>query len=42
MAIKKAIKEAIRLQDLLKNLRLVQEHVNMYYDSQNAIYLVKN
>lgn len=42
MAITKAVKEAIWLQGLLENLGLVQEHINVYCDSQSAIHLTKN
>lgn len=40
MTIKKAINKAIQLQGLL-DIGLVQEHVNVYCDSQNAIHLAK-
>ena len=42
MAITEAVKEAIWLQGLLKSLGVVQEHINVYCDSQNAIHLTKN
>lgn len=37
-----AIMEAIWLQGLLENLWLVQEHVNVYCNSQSIIHLAKN
>lgn len=42
MTITKVIKEVIWLQNLLRNLKLVQEYVNMYCDIQCVIHLVKN
>ena len=42
MAITEAIKEAIWLQGLLENLGLVQEHINVYCNSQSVIHLTKN
>ena len=42
MAIIKAVKKAIWLQDLLENLGFAQEHINVYGDSQSAIHLTKN
>ena len=42
MAITEGIKEVIWLKGLLENLGLVQEHVNVYCDSQSAIHLAKN
>ena len=42
MVIMEAIKEIIWLQGSLANLGLVQEHVNVYCDSQGTIDLVNN
>ena len=42
MTITEAVKEAIWLQGLLENLGLIQDHVNVYCDSQSAIHLIKN
>lgn len=42
MAITEAVKEAVWLQGLFENLGLIQEHINVYWDSQNAIHLTKN
>ena len=42
MAITKAVKEAIRLQGLLENLGLVQEHINVHCNCQSGICLTKN
>ena len=42
MAVTEVIKEAIWLQDLLENLGLVQEHINVYCDSQSVIHLENN
>ncbi|KAG8486257.1 hypothetical protein CXB51_019640 [Gossypium anomalum] len=42
IAITEAVKEAIWLQGMVKTLGLVQEHINVYCDSQSAIHLAKN
>ncbi|KAG8484503.1 hypothetical protein CXB51_023752 [Gossypium anomalum] len=42
MAVTEAVKEAIWLQGMVKTLGLVQEHTNVYCDSQSAIHLAKN
>ncbi|KAG8497200.1 hypothetical protein CXB51_008576 [Gossypium anomalum] len=42
MAVTEAVKEAIWLQGMVKSLGLVQEHINVYCDSQSAIHLAKN
>ncbi|KAG8492333.1 hypothetical protein CXB51_009816 [Gossypium anomalum] len=42
MAVTEAVKEAIWLQGMAKTLGLVQEHINVYCDSQSAIHLAKN
>ncbi|CAL2262890.1 unnamed protein product [Prunus armeniaca] len=42
MAVTEAIKEAIWLQGLLDDLGIQHDHVDVHYDSQNAIYLAKN
>jgi hypothetical protein len=42
MAITEAVKEAIWLQGLLKDLRVGQKHLKVYCDSQSAIHLAKN
>ncbi|KAK8278123.1 hypothetical protein V6Z12_D09G019700 [Gossypium hirsutum] len=42
MAVIEAVKEAIWLQGMVKTLGLVQEHINLYCDSQSAIHLEKN
>ncbi|KAG8490001.1 hypothetical protein CXB51_016020 [Gossypium anomalum] len=42
MAVTEAVKEAIWLQGMVKTLGLVQEHINVYCDSQSAIHLAKN
>ncbi|KAG8500107.1 hypothetical protein CXB51_003710 [Gossypium anomalum] len=42
MTITEAVKEAIWLQSMVKTLGLVQEHINVYCDSQSAIHLAKN
>lgn len=40
--ITEAVKEVIWLQNLLEYLGLTREHINVYCDSQSAIYLTKN
>ena len=42
MAVTEAFKEAIWLHGLIDDLGFVQEHVDVYCDSQSAIYLAKN
>ncbi|KAG8492016.1 hypothetical protein CXB51_015329 [Gossypium anomalum] len=42
MAVTEAAKEALWLQGMVKTLGLVQEHINLYCDSQSAIHLAKN
>ena len=42
MAVTEAIKEAIWLHGLVKDLGIYQEHVSIFCDSQSAIYLAKN
>ena len=42
MAVTEAVKEAVWLQGMAKTLGLVQEHINVYCDSQSAIHLAKN
>lgn len=42
MVVVEAIKEAISLQGLIEKLRVAQEHLNIYCNSQSAIYLTKN
>jgi hypothetical protein len=42
MAVTEAIKEAIWLYELLKDLGVGQKHLVVYCDSQSAIHLAKN
>ncbi|KAK8352758.1 hypothetical protein V6Z12_A05G114100 [Gossypium hirsutum] len=42
MAVTEAVKEAIWLNGLLKDLGVVQSHISLYCDSQSAIHLAKN
>lgn len=42
MAITEAVKEAIWLHGLLKNLEVGQKQLKVYSDSQSAIHLAKN
>ncbi|KAG8492742.1 hypothetical protein CXB51_010463 [Gossypium anomalum] len=42
IAVIEAVKEAIWLQGVVKTLGLVQEHINVYCDSQSAVHLAKN
>ncbi|KAG8479391.1 hypothetical protein CXB51_029115 [Gossypium anomalum] len=42
MAVTEAVMEAIWLNGLLEDLRVVQSHISLYCDSQSAIHLAKN
>jgi len=42
MAVTEAFKEAIWLHGLIEDLGIVQEHMDVHCDSQNAICLAKN
>ena len=42
MVVTEAFKEAIWLYGLIEDLGIVQEHVDVHYDSQSAIFLAKN
>jgi hypothetical protein len=42
MVVIEAVKEALWLQGLIVDLGFSHEYVNVYYDSQSAIYLAKN
>ena len=42
MEVTEAFKEAIRMHGLINDLGILQEHINVFCDSQNAIYLSKN
>ena len=42
MAIAEAAKESLWLTGLVKELGIQQGGVQLYYDSENAIYLAKN
>ncbi|KAE8706446.1 hypothetical protein F3Y22_tig00110393pilonHSYRG00191 [Hibiscus syriacus] len=42
MAVSEAVKEAIWLNGLMEDLRVVQSHISLYCDSQSAIHLAKN
>ncbi|VVA22779.1 PREDICTED: Retrovirus-related Pol poly from [Prunus dulcis] len=42
MAVTEAIKEVIWLQGLFDDLGVQQDHMDVHYDSQSAIYLSKN
>ena len=42
MAVIEAIKEAIWLHGFVEGLRIYQEHVFVFCDSQSVIYLAKN
>ena len=41
MAVTEAVKEAIWLKGLLGDLGVIQENIEVFYDNQNAIFLVK-
>ncbi|KAE8693200.1 Cellulose synthase-like protein D2 [Hibiscus syriacus] len=42
MSVSEAVKEAIWLNWLMEDLRVVQSHISLYCDSQSAIHLAKN
>lgn len=42
MTATEAVNEAIWLKDLLGDLRVIQENIKIFYDSQSAIFLAKN